>query len=50
MCSVSFKMFSTALLVLAGSLLVTTAPIMTRRSNNDLLVMRTWAIKSEISA
>jgi len=33
-------MFSTALLVLAGSLLVTTAPIMTRRSNNDLLVMQ----------
>lgn len=40
MCSVSFKMLYTTLLVLAGSLLVTAAPIMTRRSANDLLVLQ----------
>jgi hypothetical protein len=40
MCSVSFKMLYTTLLVLAGSLLVTTAPIMRKRSSNDLLVLQ----------
>ena len=49
MCSVSFKMLYTTLLVLAGSLLVTAAPIMTRRSANDLLVLRTLLLLEAIT-
>jgi len=38
--SVPFKMLYTTLLILAGSMMVSTAPVLTRRANNDLLVLQ----------
>jgi len=38
--SVPFKMLYTSLLILAGSMMASTAPVLTRRANNDLLVLQ----------
>jgi len=38
--SVPFKMLYTTLLILAGSMMASTAPVLTRRANNDLLVLQ----------
>jgi len=38
--SVPFKMLYTTLLILAGSMTAFTAPVLTRRANNDLLVLQ----------
>jgi len=38
--SVPFKMLYTTLLILSGSMMASTAPVLTRRANNDLLVLQ----------